>query len=126
MVADIGHQWGGDLEIGASGDLAVVVGHQGVQQRVLRRLLTNPGAYIWNVHYGAGLPNFIGTTASRGQIEAVVRSQIMREAAFARSPGVEITVSDLNDPEMGTFEVNIRYESAVDKQQSLFSIPITG
>jgi hypothetical protein len=30
------------------------------EQRVLRRLLTNPGSYIWHLEYGAGLPQHVG------------------------------------------------------------------
>ena len=114
------------MDVGPSGDLAVIAGPLLVKQRVLRRLLTNPGAYIWNLGYGAGLPNFIGTTAARGQIEAIVRSQVLLEAAVARVPGAEITVSDLNDPGMGTFEVSVQYTDMPNGKQNFVSIPITG
>lgn len=126
MILDIGHEWGGDLNVSPSGDLAVTVGPPVVKQRILRRLLTNPGTYIWNLGYGAGLPGFIGTTSARGQIEAVVRSQIMLETAIARVPGVEIKVSDLNGSDLGAFEVGIQYRDAPNGQQNLVSIPITG
>lgn len=126
MVIDIGHQWGGDLDVGPGGDLAVAVGSQAVKQRILRRLLTNPKTYIWNLNYGAGLPGFIGTTAARGQIEAIVRSQVMLEAAVARYPGTEITVSDLNGPGVGALEVSVRYTEVPNGRQNLVSIPITG
>ncbi len=126
MVIDVGHQWGGDLDVSPSGDLAVATGSPAVTQRVLRRLLTNPKTYIWNLSYGAGLPGFIGTTAANGQIEAVVRSQIMREPAIARSPAPTVSVSDLKAPGTGAFEVSILYTEDPSGQQNLVSIPITG
>ena len=54
------------------------------QQRVLRRLLTSPGDYIWQLDYGAGLARFIGQPVNPLQIKAVIRSQIFKEAAVAR------------------------------------------
>ena len=56
---DIAHQWGSDLLTSSVGDLASVSGPLLGQQRVLRRLLTNPGDYIWQLDYGAGLARFI-------------------------------------------------------------------
>ena len=46
-MPDLAHQFGADLVAGATGDLAVVDGPALGRQRVLRRLLTNPGDYIW-------------------------------------------------------------------------------
>ena len=57
-MSDISHQWGSDLSIGPTGDFALVSGAILGQQRVLRRLLTNPGDYIWHPDYGAGLAEF--------------------------------------------------------------------
>ncbi len=52
---DLSHQWGDDLTVGPTGDMALVTGSVFGQQRVLRRLMTNPGDYIWQLDYGAGL-----------------------------------------------------------------------
>ena len=54
------------LRAGAAGDLAPAAGTLRGQQRVLRRLLTNPGDYIWQPGYGAGLGQFVGKPASAG------------------------------------------------------------
>lgn len=85
-MVDALHEWGSDLVIGSSGDIGVVSGPLLGQQRVLRRLLTNPGGYIWQLDYGAGLARFIGQPVNALQIRAVVRSQIFKEAAVARQP----------------------------------------
>ena len=83
IMADASHQWGSDLAIGATGDISTADGALLGQQRVLRRLLTNPGDYIWQLDYGAGLARFIGQPANALQIRAVIRSQIFKETAVA-------------------------------------------
>ena len=75
-------------------------------QRVLRRLLTNPGDYLWALLYGAGLAQFVGQPASAARIHSVVRGQIFQEQAVARSPEPVIAVSA---DATGTVSVQIRY-----------------
>jgi hypothetical protein len=77
-VTDIAHQWGSDLMVGPTGDVAVAGPAAVGRQRLLRRLLTNPGEYIWQPDYGAGLSRFIGQPANALQIRAVIRSQIFK------------------------------------------------
>jgi phage baseplate assembly protein W len=101
--------WGQDLTGSPSGDIAVVSGSQLGQQRVLRRLMTNPGDYIWHADYGAGLAQFIGATCNIPQIKAAVRSQIFMESAVARTPEPVIDVRGSAD---GSLYVHIRYVDA--------------
>ena len=90
---DLQHQFGTDLLVGPTGDLALASGATLGQQRVLRRLLTNAGDYIWQLTYGAGLPQFVGQRADTIRIRAVIRSQIFKEAAVARSPEPTVGVA---------------------------------
>jgi phage baseplate assembly protein W len=92
-MADIFHWWGEDLMSNSTGDLASVNGTVEGQQRVLRRLLTNPGDYIWHPTYGAGLPAYIGQTLDIDAIRAVIRSQMMLESAVAQTPEPVINVT---------------------------------
>jgi hypothetical protein len=91
-VADLSHSFGSDLSISAMGDLAASSGTVLGQQRVLRRLLTNPGGYIWHNPYGAGLPRFVGQPAGAQRIGAVARTQMFQERAVARTPPPAIAV----------------------------------
>lgn len=91
-MSDALHQWGNDLAIGPTGDVALASGPTLVQQRILRRLLTNLLDYIWQLDYGAGLAGFVGQPAGVSQIQAVVRSQIFKEASVATSPEPTIDV----------------------------------
>ena len=107
-MSDLSHQWGSDLLIGPRGDLATASGTQLGQQRVLRRLLTNLDDYIWQLTYGAGLARLIGQPGSAVAIGALIRSQIFKEAAVARTPEPVIDVQVSPDGAPGTVYVHIR------------------
>ncbi len=100
-MADIFHWWGNDLTFGATGDLLPVDGTVRGEQRVVRRLLTNPAAngvsgdYLWHQDYGCGLPRFVGQPADVPAISALIRSQILMEAAVAPDPAPVITVTPI-------------------------------
>lgn len=126
MVLDIGHDWGADLEVGPSGDLAIAAGTMASTQRVLRRLLTNPGDYIWNLGYGAGLSRYVGGTVSSAEIAAEVRTQLLLESAVASSPAPDIAISTPEGPGMGLFELSVRYTDAGSGQSTSLTLPITG
>jgi hypothetical protein len=108
-MADISHQFGSDMTSSPSGDLATAAGPMLGQQRVLRRLLTNPGDYIWNLDYGAGLASFVGQPTQAPRIRALIRSQIFRESAVARTPE---PVIDVQFDNAGTVFVHVRYADA--------------
>lgn len=122
-MTDLALTWGGDLSLGPTGDLAVADTPDLTVQRVLRRLLTNPGDYIWNLAYGAGLPGFIGQPARAAAIAGIVRAQMLQEAAVAAVPPPVVTVSAAPD---GTVFANIRYADAATGTQHVLSVPITG
>jgi phage baseplate assembly protein W len=96
-MQDLAHWFGQDLNVAASGDLLTVDGTLKGQQRVLRRLLTNPGDYIWEPDYGAGLASKIGQPFDAAACEALVKAQIFLEAAVARSPAPTITVTQISN-----------------------------
>jgi hypothetical protein len=89
---DIYHEWGGDLAVGYGGDIALVTASQTTSQRIGRRLLTNPGDYIWNLDYGGGLALFVGSPVPTSKIEAVVRTQLALESTVAVTPAPQVSV----------------------------------
>jgi phage baseplate assembly protein W len=107
---DIDHTFGGDLAVGVSGDLAAVSGGALGQQRVLRRLLTNAGDYIWQLTYGAGLPSMIGLPVDAAAIAGLVRSQIFLESAVAQTPAPAIDVQ----AESSIVSLQITYTDTTD------------
>jgi phage baseplate assembly protein W len=120
-MSDLLHLYGGDLAVGPGGDLASVSGPALGQQRVLRRLLTNPGDYLWNPSYGAGLAQFVGQPASAARIRSVIRSQIFQEAAVARQP--EPVIEARVDPG-GSVIVLVRYADSSTGQTQVLSFAV--
>lgn len=90
---DIFHEWGSDLVIGSGGDLALSTGSDMVNQRVCRRLLTNAGDYLWNLDYGGGLGQFVGSPANPADIAAIVGTQLALESAVPTTPAPQISAS---------------------------------
>lgn len=120
-MPDLFHQYGADLAVGPGGDLASVAGTLLGQQRVLRRLLTNPGDYVWNPGYGAGLAQFVGQPASASRIRSVIRSQIFQESAVARQPepAVDVAVNP-----SGTVTVQIRYADSTTGETQVLGFTV--
>ena len=91
-MTDLAHTIGSDLAWSATGDLAISTGTQATQERVLRRLLTAPGAYIWQPQSGAGLGAFVGQPANGPLISAIVTGQMQSEADVASSPAPQVSI----------------------------------
>lgn len=107
-MADLFSIWGQDLVASAGGDLLTVDGSAYGQQRVLRRLMTNPGDYIWEPTYGAGLPSYVGSALDVKAITALIRLQLSLESAVAQNPLPVIDVTHF----AGGLSVNIVYVDA--------------
>jgi hypothetical protein len=118
---DINHTFGGDLAVAVSGDIAAVSGSALGQQRVLRRLLTNAGDYIWQLTYGAGLPSMIGMPVDAAAIAGLVRSQIFLESAVAQTPTPVIDVVAQNS----IVSLQISYTDATDATTQAVGVVMT-
>lgn len=125
-MSDVLHQWGNDLSIGSTGDVALAAGSQLVQQRVLRRLLTNPLDYIWQPDYGAGLAGFVGQPASMSQIQTVIRGQIFKESSIASSPEPVIEVVINPGGVTTTTYVDITYTNKNSSAPQILSFTLGG
>jgi len=121
MMADLALQFGGDLSVSVTGDLAVIDGTSLTQQRVLRRLLTNAGDYIWQLNYGAGLGQFVGMPAAPASIAGITKAQLLLEAAVAVSPAPAVTTSVADD---GTVTLMLRYADAPTGANSVLSFSL--
>jgi hypothetical protein len=120
-MADAGLVFGGDLAIDARGDLALAAGSALTEQRVLRRLLTNPGDYIWQLSFGAGLGQFVGAAGAEAAVAAIARAQIAAESRVASSPLPQITVAAGNPAGIG---LTIAYQDAVSGQSAALTLPL--
>jgi phage baseplate assembly protein W len=106
---DLQLTWGSDLTISPTGDLAIIDGQALGQQRIIRRLLTNNGDYVWHPTYGAGLASFVGSPVSPAEVRAIVRSQIFRERSVAQTPEPIVTVNAASEGNTNTNYVTIEY-----------------
>jgi phage baseplate assembly protein W len=120
-LQDASLPWNADLTASAIGDIALVSGTAWSQQRVLRRLLTNPGDYIWQPNYGAGLGALVGQTIDILAIQALIRSQIFQEASVANVPEPSVTVSSSDG---NTIWVDIRYVDATTGETQVLTFSI--
>lgn len=124
MINDLSHYWGGDLSTSPTGDLAGASGTLRGQQRVLRRLLTNPGDCLAHPDYGAGLPAWVGLPLDVAKVKALIRSQILLEDAVARTPAPEITVRQLSTDLTG-LAVRVAYNDAIVNLPVVLSFNVT-
>ena len=122
-MSDLDLSWGADLAVGPTGDLALASGPALGVQRVLRRLLTNPGDYVWYPDYGAGLARFVGQPASTGAVRAAIRAQIFQEPCVARRPE---PVIEVQADRTGTLSVSIRYVDATTAEPQSLSVQVGG
>jgi hypothetical protein len=105
-------RWGEDLSVGVSGDIGVALVQAEVQQRLVRRLLTNPGEYVWHVDYGAGLGSYVGERYSPGFIEGAVLNELQLEALVAGTPAPMVQTNLSVTGPFSTISVAIQYQVA--------------
>lgn len=107
-MSDLNQTLGQDVATTVSGDLMTSDGVELGKQRVLRRLMTNPGDYIFHPTYGAGLPKLIGQAVEASKVRALIRGQMLLEETVSKSPEPEITVRELQNG----LQCSIRYTDA--------------
>src|SRR5579864_3694785 len=92
-MTDSAQYFGQDLMLGATGDLQAADSVLLSQQRILRRLMTNPGDYIWEPTYGAGLPAMIGKPFDLAAVTALIRAQMFLESSVQQQPPPQINAT---------------------------------
>jgi phage baseplate assembly protein W len=122
-MPDLDMSWSGDLSLTPTGDLATVDGPALGTERVLRRLMTNLGDYIWNPTYGAGLGQYVGQPIDPAAIQALILSQMQLESAVASVPEPIILVQ--SDP-TGQLYTQIRYADATTAQATALTVNLPG
>ena len=114
-------EWNADFVIGADGDLLLVDGDVEVRQRLERRLFTAVQGYVWHPEYGAGLPQKIGSVYSPAQIQAIVLSQLQKEASLAAYPPTNLNIiQSPNEPD--NIGIGIQYYDALTGVSVSFQI----
>lgn len=119
-LVDLNLTMGGDLVLSPTGDIGTVSGTTRGEQRVLRRLLTNPGDYIFHLDYGGGLAAMIGMPADALFISGIIRGQMSKEAVVTQSPAPSITVQV---DTAGDVTANILYQDADTGETGQLTLP---
>jgi hypothetical protein len=109
-MKDIYHYIGGDLSTSPTGDLRPVESTERGKQRVLRRLMTNPGDYIFHPAYGAG-----------NEWKALILGQMLLEDAVAQDPTPTVTLTII---EQGV-SVYVSYTDATTGTPATLSFDVT-
>ena len=122
-MADLYHQIGADLAVDATGDLLTAEGPMMTQQRILRRLLTPAGAYLWHLDYGGSLPSFVGNPANAKRIEAVIRAQMLLEDGVAKVPVPRVDITVQPD---GVVIATLHYADAQTGETIILTCPVQG
>lgn len=111
-MADAWLEWNSDFAPSATGGLLLAYGPDLARQRIIRRLMTAVHGYIFDLSYGAGLPQRIGRPARSSTIQSIVASQIALEAAVAPSPAPQIRVTE-SQSNLGAFIIEVNYTDAL-------------
>ena len=116
-------KWGGDLEIGPTGDIAVASVVDNLDEKIIRRLLTNPGDYLWAPNYGGGLAAQIGSPVDLSALQANIRAQMEQEPLISPYPLPSVLVSPTVSYSDDARVVTITYQST--DQNSSRSLSLT-
>lgn len=128
-LCDLNHLWGQDVVTSPTGDLGVATDATRSQQRVIRRLLTNPldangpPDYAMHPDYGAGLARYVGKNVDLAKMRALIRGQMLLEDSVAKNPQPQIT---LTQPDPTTLSVYIRYTIASSGAPATLSFTVNG
>jgi phage baseplate assembly protein W len=120
-MTEAAHYFGGDLQLSATGDLLAADGIEEGKQRILRRLLTNPGDYLWQPDYGAGLPSYIGRPLDQAALSALIKSQMYAEGGVSHDPEPQITLQAIPNG----ISVQIAYTALPSGQPAYLSFDVT-
>lgn len=118
---DLYHITGGDLDVSPAGDLRPVDQQERGRQRILRRLLTNPGDYLFHPGYGAGLGKKVGENIHPGEWRALIAGQMLLEESVSSSPPPHVRLSLI---ESGV-SVSVSYTDALTGTPETLSFDIT-
>lgn len=121
---DVHHIIGDDILLDKSNDLAFVFDTDETNQRIMRRLFTNKGTYIWNAKWGASIPWRVGDTLSAEVYREIVneiRAAVLEDGNVAKDPLPEITIEQSSNGLI----CYIRYYNLSEDEHDIISLRIT-
>lgn len=125
-IYDIYNNFGQDLQLSATNDLLSVNLQERSKQRVLRRLLTNPGDYIEHPDYGAGLGSYVGqvfTETLITEIKSKIQSQLFLEDTVSKNPIPQIKIQTFLSNTGIYIQINYKFVNSNIDIVLTFSVP---
>jgi hypothetical protein len=119
-------EWGNDLSVGPGGDISAIPVHDELQQRIVRRLLTSAGEYIWHTDYGAGLGRYVGEPDSLAFIEGVILRHLQLESLVAQTPLPSVQGNEDLSGSFSTIAVTVQYQISGSSLGSSISLRLGG
>jgi len=111
-MASVSLPWGTDLQISPTGGLLLVDGAGAVQERIIRRFLTNPVAqdsngavtaecdYVFHPTYGGGARRYVAapiTSELKSKCAQKLTEQCLKEPNVTNNPAPVINVGTTSD-----------------------------
>lgn len=130
LLNDLSHWVGGDIGTSPTGDFGTAAADLRTNQRIVRRLTTNPKEdgpnggppdYIFHPDYGAGLPRRIGRTLDIQETRGTIRTQLRLEEGIAQTPEPQITVNAITNG----VSVGILYTSSITRRPVSLQFNVT-
>lgn len=121
----ISHWYGYDINLTPAQTIAIASGLDNVSQRILRRILTAKGSYIWHLDYGIGAGKYVGPALSPAllaKIKADFRGQILSDAEVGKNPPPSI-VFDTSNPNLVGVTIQYTYAPTGQLQTLSFNLP---
>jgi hypothetical protein len=122
-MIDLQQLIGSDFDITDNGNIVLARAEQAGQERVLRRLLSNPGSYYWHLEYGAGLARYLGKPLVEARIRGTILQQIQLEKAVSKIPPPKVTIQSYPD---NTIVATVIYVDSETNLRSMLTVPIEG
>lgn len=129
-LSDVSVYYGTDHQTSNSGDLLTVSGTRRGEQRVIRRLLTNPatateaGDDIFAPAYGGGIPRAIGKPLDVPKLQAQCLAQMLLEDVVAKSPRPVVTLTQ-SASDFGSIQVQLFYSDQPTNTPVSLSFTVT-
>lgn len=120
---DVYHVFGEDLKIDQNGGLLLVDGIDETNQRIIKRLCTPIRGYLWDLSYGAGLPEEVGAALSQkesNKIRALVIGNVMKESTVSKSPPPKIDFDIIPNG----LSCTITYKNTLDDRIYVLKFPV--
>jgi phage baseplate assembly protein W len=119
MNYDFSLSWGGDFNLSPTAGLELISGAALTQQRLVRRLLTNPGDYLEDLTYGAGLGRYVGQPVNAAAIQGMISTQALLEESVLAVTSVTIAT----DNGLGLVSATIAYTASNAAGTQFLTVP---